>query len=39
MTVPWDPNDVESLADSVRQRSQAAVEPVHLETSIEVHDT
>ena len=39
MTIDWNPNEIESLADSVRQRSQAAVEPIHLETSIEVHDT
>lgn len=38
MTEEWDPNEIESLADMVRQRSQAAVEPVHLETSVEVHD-
>lgn len=39
MTIDWNPNEIESLAESVRQRSQAAVEPIHLETSIEVQDT
>ena len=38
MTEEWDPNDIEGLADAVRQRSAAAAEPVHLECSVEVSD-
>ncbi len=39
MTQEWDANQIESLADIVRQRSTVAVEPVHLETSVEIQET
>jgi ATP-dependent RNA helicase DDX19/DBP5 len=35
----WDPNKIEDLADVVRQRSLAAVDPVHLECSVEVKES
>jgi ATP-dependent RNA helicase DDX19/DBP5 len=38
MTVEWDPNDIERLADHVRERSLTAVDPVHLETTVDVND-
>ncbi len=39
MTEEWDPNQIESLAETVRERTTNAAEPVHLECKVEVAES